>query len=312
MQRYTSLSSIPSDARGASVAVGNFDGVHLGHQAVIDIARQPDAPLGVVTFEPHPRQFFAEHRQMDLPPFRLTDAQARANRLEKLGVDLLFEMPFTANLAALTPEAFVNDILLDGIGARHVVVGQDFFFGKNRAGNADTLVELGRAAGIDVTVAPLVGLGETEVSSTNIRKALGEGRPADAAKMLGHWHRIVGPVIHGEKRGRELGYPTANMSIAGLHPPAFGVYAVVVDVLDGTHAGTYHGAASIGVRPMFGENIPNCETFIFDFKGDLYGANLSVGLVSYLRGEEKFDSLDALITQMSADCDSARDILSAL
>ena len=130
--------------------------------------------------------------------------------------------------------------------------------------------------------------------------------------MLGHWHRIDGPVIGGEQRGRTLGYPTANMSIDGLHPPAFGVYAVLVDMLDGPHAGSYHGVASLGVRPMFGENRPNLETFIFDFKGDIYGANLSVALVEYLRGEAKFDSLDALITQMDADCARARAILAAL
>jgi riboflavin kinase/FMN adenylyltransferase len=141
---------------------------------------------------------------------------------------------------------------------------------------------------------------------------LTRGETREAAAMLGHWHRIDGPVISGEQRGRELGFPTANMSIDGLHPPAFGVYAVLVDVLAGPHKGSYHGAASIGVRPMFGENKANLETYLFDFKGDLYGAPLSVGLVEHLRGEEKFDSLDALITQMGADCDRARTILAAL
>jgi riboflavin kinase/FMN adenylyltransferase len=147
------------------------------------------------------------------------------------------------------------------------------------------------------------------VSSTAIRAALTDGRPRDAAAMLGHWHRIEGPVIRGDQRGRDLGYPTANMSISGLHPPRFGVYAVQVDVLTGTHRGTYNGAASIGVRPMFGVNTPNCETYIFDFKGDLYGAELSVALVDYLRPELKFDGLDALIVQMGKDCDRAREIL---
>ena len=166
--------------------------------------------------------------------------------------------------------------------------------------------------GFGVTIAPLIAAGLSEVSSTSIRTALYQGRPRDAAEQLGHWHRIEGPVIGGEQRGRTLGYPTANMSIEGLHPPAFGVYAVLVDVLDGPHIGSYHGVASLGVRPMFGENRPNLETFIFDFSGDLYGAQLSVALIEHLRGEEKFDSLDALITQMDADSRRARTILAAL
>jgi riboflavin kinase/FMN adenylyltransferase len=190
-----------------------------------------------------------------------------------------------------------------------VVIGADFRFGKGRAGDAAMLEELGRAHGFGVTASPLIALDAGEVSSTAIRHALSEGRPRDAAAMLGHWHRLEGEVIHGEKRGRELGYPTANIGVAGLHMPRFGVYAVKVDVLEGPHAGTYDGAASIGVRPMFGENQPNCETFLFDFKGDLYGAEISVALVEYLRGEEKFDGLDALIAQMDADCARAREVL---
>jgi len=157
-----------------------------------------------------------------------------------------------------------------------------------------------------------VARSEQTVSSTAIRSALTGTRPRDAAAMLGHWHRIEGPVIGGEQRGRELGYPTANMSIDGLHPPAFGVYAVLIDVLEGPHAGSYNGVASMGVRPMFGENKPNLETFIFDFKGDLYGTPLSVGLVEHLRGEEKLDRLEALITQMDADSGRERSILAAL
>ena len=151
-----------------------------------------------------------------------------------------------------------------------------------------------------------------EVSSTAIRTALSEGRPRDAARMLGHWHRIDGEVIRGDQRGRDLGFPTANMSIAGLHPPKFGVYVVKVEVLTGPHAGEYGGAASMGTRPMFGQNLPNIESFIFDFKGDIYGEHLSVALVDYLRPEAVFDGLDALIAQMNADCVKAREILATL
>jgi riboflavin kinase/FMN adenylyltransferase len=300
--------NIDHAARGASVAMGNFDGLHLGHQSVIDLARRPGAPLGIVTFEPHPRQVFAP----DAPPFRLMNAEARANRLAKIGVDQLYQLPFDRALAGLTPEAFARDVLADGLGISHVVVGSDFCFGKGRAGTAADLRTLGAALGFDVTIAPLVAIAGIEVSSTAIRQALTDGRPRDAAAMLGHWHRIEGEVIHGEKRGRELGYPTANMSVDGLHLPRFGVYAVKVDILTGPQAGSHMGAASLGVRPMFGENRPNLETFLFDFKGDLYGQHLSIAFVDFLRPELKFDGLEALITQMDADCIRARAILSAL
>ncbi|MDW3182478.1 bifunctional riboflavin kinase/FAD synthetase [Roseobacter sp.] len=301
---------VAPENRGASAAIGNFDGVHLGHQSVIDLARsaEPAAPLGIVTFEPHPRSFFAP----DAPPFRLMSPEARASRLEKLGVERLYELNFNAALAALSPEEFARKVISDGFGLRHVIVGADFCFGKGRAGTAEHLQAFGQEMGFGVTIAPLIAHSDHTVSSTAIRTALSDGNPRLAAKMLGHWHRIEGPVIGGEQRGRELGYPTANMSIDGLHPPAFGVYAVLVDVLEGPHQGSYHGVASMGVRPMFGENRPNLETFIFDFKGDLYGTPLSVGLVEHLRPEEKFDGLEALIAQMDADSARARNILSAL
>lgn len=288
--------------------MGNFDGVHLGHQAVIDLARRDTAPLGLITFEPHPRQLFSPQSA----PFRLMNAPARANRLAKLGVQNLFELPFNAQLAGLDPEDFVRDVLVKGLGISHLVVGADFCFGRKRAGTAQDLVDLGKTYGFDTTIAELVTTDSRPISSTAIRTALTEGRPRDAAAMLGHWHRIVGPVIHGEKRGRELGFPTANMGVNGLHLPKLGVYAVKVDILSGAHKGSYNGAASLGVRPMFGENTPNLETYIFDFKGDLYDAEVSVALVEYLRPELKFDGLPPLIEQMDHDCRQAREILAAL
>ena len=301
---------VTASDQGATAAIGNFDGVHLGHLSVIDMARAalPEAPLGVVTFEPHPREYFAP----DAPPFRLMGAEARAHQLQKIGVDKLYELGFDATLSSLSPRAFAQEVIVDGLGLRHVVVGADFRFGKARAGTAEQLQAFGAEMGFGVTIAPLMAKGPDTVSSTAIRNALTEARPRDAAAMLGHWHRVEGPVLHGEKRGRELGYPTANMSIDGLHPPAFGVYAVLVDVLEGPQSGRYHGVASLGVRPMFGENKANLETFICDFKGDLYGKHVSVALVDHLRGEEKFDGLEALITQMDADSAQARSILAAL
>lgn len=297
----------PAD-RGASVAMGNFDGVHLGHQAVIAQAADADCPLGIVTFEPHPRQFFASAA----PAFRLMNAEARAHRLEKLGVDQLYQLPFDGRLAGMEADAFVAEVLVAGLGVRHVTVGADFCFGKGRKGTTATLRDLGARHGFGVTIADLVKFQGLEVSSTNIRTALAEGRPRDAAAMLGHWHRIEGAIVHGEKRGRALGIPTANMGVDGLHLPKQGVYAVKVDVLTGPQAGSYGGAASLGVRPMFGENQPNLESFLFDFSGDLYGHHLSVAFIDYLRPEMKFDGLPALLAQMNADCDRARAILAAL
>lgn len=305
MRIFRDHRDIPADARGASAALGNFDGVHRGHQTVLDLARR-DAPLAVVTFEPHPREVFAP----DAAAFRLMSPAAKANRLEKLGVDLMFELPFD-QIAPLTADGFMADVLADGLGLSHVVAGADFRFGKGRTGDIATLRDGGATHGFEVTTASLLG-GDSPVSSTAIRTALTDGHPRAAAGMLGHWHRIEGPVLHGEKRGRELGYPTANLSVEGLHLPKLGVYAVLVDILDGPHAGTHHGVASLGVRPMFGDNQPNIETFLFDFSGDLYGARLSVALVDFLRPELSFDGLPALIEQMDADSAQAKAILNDL
>ena len=306
MRIFRDYKAVPATAKGASAPIGNFDGVHLGHRAVIDLARAaPGAPLGVLTFAPHPR----EHFLPDAPPFRLMSPEARANRLAKLGVDLLFELPFDDGMAALSPRAFAQDVIKDGLGLSHVVVGRDFCFGEGRTGTADMLRDLGGALGFDVTISDLIAGDAGEVSSTAIRAALSRGAPREAAAMLGHWHRIEGEIIKGFQRGRDLGYPTANMSIEGLHPPRHGVYAVLVDVLSGPHAGHYHGAASLGMRPQFNGEEANLETYLFDFQGDLYGEQLSVALVEYLRPEETFPSLDAFIAQMDADCARARDIL---
>ncbi len=288
--------------------MGSFDGVHLGHRSVIDTARAAcDAPLGVITFEPHPREFLFP----DTPPFRLMNAESRANRLARLGVEQLYELPFNAVMAGFAPEDFVREVLVQGLGIRHVTVGADFCFGRKRAGNAATLTDLGREMGFGVTIAPLIGDGQVEYSSTAIREALSQGRTRDAERMLGHWHRIDGEVLHGDKRGRDFGYPTANMAVDGLHLPAFGIYAVLAEVLTGPERGSYRGVASLGVRPMFDGKRPNLEVHIFDFSGDLYGQHLSVALIEYLRPEAKFDSPQALIAQMDRDSARARDILAS-
>ena len=304
MKVIEGLNAVPEEDRGASAAIGNFDGVHRGHQAVLDLARGR-GPLGVVTFEPHPREVFAP----DAPPFRLMRLGARADRLAELGVEKMFVLPFSKEFSALTAEEFCADVLAGKLGLSHVVVGADFRFGAKRAGDVDYLKDAGARLGFGVTVADLISDDAEEVSSTAIRAALSEGRVEDATRMLGHLHRIEGEVEHGEKRGREFGFPTINQSMDGLMTPRFGVYAVEIHIKDGPHEGDYRGVASLGVRPMFGENKPNLETYIFDFDGDLYGARVSVGLVKFQRPELKFDGVDALIEQMERDKQEARRIL---
>ena len=303
MQIFERYSDIP--VRGASVAMGNFDGVHLGHRSVINLARRAGAPLGVISFEPHPRSFFAP----DSPPFRLMNVASKRHRLAKIGVDVLYDLPFDKALSSLTALEFVRDVLAGGLGISHLVVGEDFRFGKGREGDVAFLQKHGPEFGFELSIAPLVSGGNGPYSSSAIRAALAAGQPGEAAKMLGHWHRIDGMVEKGDQRGRELGFPTANISVDGLHLPRLGVYAVHFDVLTGPHQGSYQGAASLGVRPTFGRNSPNLETFVFDFEGDLYGADVSVALVSFQRPELKFDSFDALIEQMHKDCEISREIL---
>ena len=294
----------------AVAAIGNFDGVHLGHQAVLKkvhtIAKELNAPRGVITFEPHPRSYFAP----DAPSFRLMSSSAKATRLEKLGVDKLYELNFNAALSKLNPEDFARNVLHNGLKLQHILVGEDFCFGKDRKGNVKTLKRLGTDLGFGVTSLELIKGEHGELSSTSIRNLLSQGKPKEAAGQLGHWHRIEGPVIGGEQRGRVLGYPTANMELRDLHIPKLGVYAVLIDILDGPHTGSYKGASSLGVRPMFGQNSPNLETYIFDFSGDIYGAQISVAFVEYLRPELSFDSVEALVEQMDSDCENAKKILS--
>lgn len=298
----------PED-RGASVAIGNFDGVHRGHQVLIDDARKAGraagAPLGVITFEPHPRRHF----QPDAPPFRLTAAPEKARILRALGVGLLYELRFDAALAGMEPEAFVRDVLVGGFGIRHIVVGADFRFGRQRRGDAVLLRAMSGALGFGVTIHEMIGDETGEFASTAIRVLLAEGRTREAARALGRWHAVAGRVIEGDRRGRQLGYPTANLDFGEQMIPCYGIYAARVTVHDGPHRGEYDGVASIGERPTFGRNRPNFEVHLFDFAGDLYGAAISAGLVERLRGEERFESAEALVARMDRDSTEARAVL---
>ena len=301
MRRHIDYRNLDDSARGAACAIGNFDGVHLGHQSVLALAHAAAAdhgvPFGAITFEPHPRSYFAPGQ----PAFRLMSADTRARRLERLGVEQLYQVPFDGALAGLEAEQFMRNVLSDGLGIRHLVAGEDFRFGRQRRGDCDLLARLGPELGFQVTVAPLVSDSVGDYSSTAIREALSGGEPQEAARILGHWHRIEGIVEHGDRRGRDLGYPTANLGLENLHLPRFGIYAVIVDVLKGPKSGRYGGAASIGVRPTFDGERPKLEVFLLDFEGDLYGTAISVALVAFLRPEERFETAEALVAQMDRD-----------
>lgn len=298
------------EGRGAVVALGNFDGVHLGHQAVIrqaaEIARSRKAPLAVLTFEPHPRSFF---RPQD-PPFRLTPFRIKTRHLQALGVDFLFELTFDAEMAARSAETFVTEILVEGFHIAHVVVGYDFCFGKGRGGNAALLTEFGGRHGFGVTSVAAAKDGEGPAySSTLVRDQLRAGEPRHAALALGRPWEIEGRVEHGDARGRLLGFPTANVALADFMEPKLGVYAVMAHVDGDTLAPWIGGVANLGNRPTVGGTRVQLEVHLFDFAADLYGKHLRVALMDFIRPEMKFNGLDALKTQIAVDSLEARRLL---
>ncbi|WP_242414992.1 bifunctional riboflavin kinase/FAD synthetase [Sphingomonas panni] len=307
MQRLDGGAAVPGPLRGGIVALGNFDGFHAGHQAVVgravERARAEGRPAIVATFDPHPRRFF----QPGLPPLRLTSLDQRERLFAEAGADAMLVFPFDAALAGLSAEGFATERLVERIGAGGVVTGTDFTFGKGRSGDVATLQALGERYGFSAeTVAP-VGDGQAVVSSSRIRDALREGRPREAAALMTRPFAIEGVVEHGAKLGRQLGYPTANLAMGGYLRPAYGIYAVTGRLADGR---VLKGAANLGIRPTIeGEPVELLEPYFFDFSGDLYGQTIEVALIEYLRGEEKFESLDALKVQMAADCDRARAVL---
>jgi riboflavin kinase/FMN adenylyltransferase len=299
MQIFRHHDNLPESARGATVAIGNFDGVHRGHQALIARAKALGGPLGVLVFEPHPQEFF----RPDAPRFRLTPFRAKARLLETFGVDILYALHFDSVLAALSADAFMDNVLVQGLGVSRVIVGADFQFGKGRAGNIDILRQRGNAWGFDVITFDLVGEGgDTKISSTRIREALRAGQPDVAATMLGHAWTVEGRVARGDQRGRTIGFPTANISLEGYLEPALGVYAVRVE-LGGKK---YGGVANFGRRPTFDKKDVLLEVHVFDFDGDLYGQPIRVSFEAFLRPEMKFSGLEALKAQIALDCQAAR------
>ena len=300
---------IPEALRGAIIALGNFDGFHQGHQAVageaIRWAQAEGRPSIIATFDPHPVRFF----RPDVPPFRLTSLEQRQELYLAAGATAMLVFHFDAELAGTSAEDFIQAILIDRFGAHGVVTGGDFTFGKGAKGNVDLLRSLGGELGLQSRVVSAVTAGEEIVSSSRIRQALRDGDPQEAARLLTRPFAIRGIVEHGDKRGRTIGYPTANVAIDNYLRPKYGIYAVTGRIL--ATGQLLHGAANIGIRPQFEPPKELLEPYFFDFSGDLYGQEVEVAFHHYLRGEAKFDSLDALIEQMDKDCAEARRLLSS-
>ncbi len=304
--RLDSRETIPDALRGAVIALGNFDGFHLGHQAVVreavEWARRESRPVIVATFDPHPVRFF----RPDTPPFRLTTLDQRQELFAAAGADAMLVFHFDALFAANTAEDFVVRLLHHRFGAAGVVTGEDFTFGKARGGNLALLHELGARLGIKASSVGPVKLGEEIVSSSRIRDGLREGDCATAARLLTRPFAIRGVVQHGDKLGRTIGYPTANLPLGSYLRPRYGIYAVTGRLADGT---TLKGAANLGIRPTFDPPKELLEAYFFDWSGDLYGQEIEVAFHHFLRPEAKFDTLDALTAQMELDCAKARELL---
>ncbi|MEX6508348.1 bifunctional riboflavin kinase/FAD synthetase [Jiella sp. M17.18] len=301
---------LPADLSGGVVAIGNFDGVHRGHQAVLSVAREiaeaKDRPLVCLTFEPHPRSVFAPDR----PVARLTPAPMRARLLGALGFDAVVEQRFDRDFAGLSPDAFVEDVLVGCLGASHVVAGFDFHYGAKRGGTPQTLVAAGEKHRFGATLVPAFqDEGGETVSSSRIRTLLRDGDVAAAAGLFGYRWTIRGTVQTGAQLGRTLGYPTANITLEPDTMLKFGIYAVRLRRADGT---LHDGVASFGRRPTFDDGAALFETFLFDFSGDLYGETVDVSLFGFLRGEEKFASAEALVEQMDRDSAEARALLAGV
>jgi riboflavin kinase/FMN adenylyltransferase len=303
---YEKYTELPEEIHDAVLVIGNFDGVHLAHQQIIktasSIARKSEKKLAILTFEPHPRRVF----RPDDPPFRITPPELKQERLKECGVDILFQINFDWAFASLSAEEFVNRVLISGIKPAHIVVGHDFCFGQLRKGNTDTL----KKHGFEVTILEQINLSENRISSSAIRSALRHGEIGTANTLLGWNWEMRGKIVEGDKRGRQLGFPTANVPLLETLHPDYGVYAAKVKIMeDGENAPWLNSATNIGIRPMFELAMGQIESHILEFDRDIYGYTLCVRPVKKLRGEAKFDSIEQLIEQMDKDCQQARAVL---
>ena len=306
MERLSLKSGIPAHLRGAILALGNFDGFHLGHQAVVGRAvtrgHHEGKPVIAATFDPHP----VRHFQPDAPPFRLTTLDQRERLFAHAGADAMLVFEFDGDLAATRAEDFVTKLLAERIGASGVVTGEDFTFGFRRGGNAEVLRTLGSACGIAAEAVAPVALDGQPVSSSRIREALAEADPGTATRLLTRPFAIEGHVQRGDQRGRAMGYPTANLELGPYQRPAYGIYAVSVTLDDGRE---HFGVANLGIRPTFDPPVELLEAHIFDFDGDLYGRRIEVALHHYIRPEQRFADVDALTRRMHQDEAEARRML---
>src|SRR5262245_325775 len=302
------LPDLPEKLKGAALAIGNFDGVHRGHQKVLDeaiaIAKREGHRSGAVVFEPHPREFFAP----ETPFFLLTPLPVKLELLEALGIDRTFVIAFDAELAALSADAFATQVMAKGLGARHVVVGNDFSYGKGRTGTTEELAVLGRELGFGVDVVAPVGEGGATFSSSRIREHLRRGEMREAAEQLGYWWRVRGQVGAGAGRGKGLGFPTLNLPLAPGQDVRHGIYAMRVD----HGGGRRHAAGYVGIRPTFGAGEPVLEAYLLDFTGDLYGKEVDVELIEFLRPDATFATPEALAAQMREDTNRARAVLAKI
>jgi riboflavin kinase/FMN adenylyltransferase len=312
MQIFEQLNKLSNQNQGCVVALGNFDGFHRGHHVVVGeagrYAQKLGVPLTVVVMEPHPVSFFAPNK----PAFRLTPSDERALLLERFGVDQLVILPFNADLASMSAEDFIQNILIDSLNAKHICVGYDYRFGQGRAGDVEMLEQIGKHESFGLTVINPVTVGiegfAGEVySSTLVRKALTEGKARQAAALLGHWWMINGTIVKGDQRGRTIDFPTANVPIGENLEPMLGVYAVRVKLNDDDTI--YDGVANIGKRPTFDKRDVLLEAYLFDFDGDIYGCDARMEIVSFVRSEKKFNGLEELKTQIALDVETAKRLL---
>lgn len=310
MRLFRTWSEVPAPLKGGVLALGNFDGLHLGHQAVLakarETARGHGVAAGVMTFEPHPRLYFKPEQEA----FRLSPFRIKVRLIEALGLDYLYVQTFDRDFSKRTAENFVEEVLVGGLGVSHIVVGYDYVFGFQRKGNVALLHDLAARHGFGVTaVGELTLPGGARYSSTNVRNLLKEGRPDEAAQLLGRFWEIEGRVEHGHQRGRTLGFPTANLPYRDYLHPKKGVYAVRAGIDRGIDTVWHSGVANFGSRPTFDKKDVLLEVHLFDYAGDLYGRHLRVALMDFIRPEQKFDGLEALKAQIAADCTTARGLL---
>ncbi len=310
MHVFHGYDHVPRELRGAALAIGNFDGVHRGHQALITRVKERAVASGrhgtshlsgVMAFEPHPREFFHPER----PHFRLTTLPQKLALFERFGLDMAVVIPFDQRLVEMAAEAFIEQVLVAGLGVRHVVIGYDFLFGKSRAGSAEDIRRAGAEMGFGVSIIAPVGADGEAFSSSAIRAEIAQGDVKGAAEMLGHWWSVAGEVVGGFRKGTGMGYPTANLRLPAGTALAHGIYAVFVTV----NGRRYEAAAYLGTRPTFDNGLPVLEVFLIGFDGDLYGREIDVAFVDYIRGDQRFDGMEALLAQMAKDVARSRTIL---